>query len=143
MTHFPIFQVLEVWEEVWLDGTPGSEGGIRLYLAEIMEVLPVALESKQWAVKAQAARAMGTVATKLGGTILPATQRQILASLLGALAGRTWTGKECVLRSLSDVAVSGGEIMLANLAADKDGPNMAGMVDSLLKECKKEKVYVV
>ena len=32
--------VLQVWEEVWQEGTPGSEGGIRLYLAEIMEVLP-------------------------------------------------------------------------------------------------------
>jgi hypothetical protein len=29
-----------VWEEVWQEGTPGSEGGIRLYLTEIMEVLP-------------------------------------------------------------------------------------------------------
>ena len=31
---------VEVWEEVWQEGTPGSEGGIRLYLSEIMEVLP-------------------------------------------------------------------------------------------------------
>jgi hypothetical protein len=56
------------------------------------------LESGQWAVKAQAARAMGTVATKLGGTIAPATQKRLADLLLAALAGRTWTGKECVLR---------------------------------------------
>jgi hypothetical protein len=31
---------VQVWEEVWQEGTPGSEGGIRLYLSEIMEVLP-------------------------------------------------------------------------------------------------------
>jgi hypothetical protein len=49
-------------------------------------------------VKAQAARAMGTVATKLGGTIAPATQKRLTDLLLAALAGRTWTGKECVLR---------------------------------------------
>jgi proteasome component ECM29 len=49
-------EVLEVWEEVWQEGTPGSEGGIRLYLSELMEVLPQALESAQWSVKAQAAR---------------------------------------------------------------------------------------
>ena len=30
----------EVWEEVWNEGTPGSEGGIRLYLSEIMDILP-------------------------------------------------------------------------------------------------------
>jgi hypothetical protein len=50
-------------------------------------------------VKAQAARAMGTVATKLGGTIAPATQKRLADLLLAALAGRTWAGKECVLRS--------------------------------------------
>ena len=55
-------EVLEVWEEVWGEGTPGSEGGVRLFLKEIMELLPSALTSSQWAVKAQAARALGTVA---------------------------------------------------------------------------------
>ena len=32
--------ILEVWEEVWLEGTPGTKAGIRLYLTEIMELLP-------------------------------------------------------------------------------------------------------
>ena len=32
--------IMEVWEEVWLEGTPGTEAGIRLYLTEIMELLP-------------------------------------------------------------------------------------------------------
>ena len=49
--------------------------------------------------QAQAARAMGTVATKLGGTIAPATQKRLADLLVAALAGRTWAGKECVLRS--------------------------------------------
>ena len=29
-------ECLEVWEEVWNEGTPGTEGGIRLYLTEII-----------------------------------------------------------------------------------------------------------
>ena len=41
----------------------------RLFLKEIMELLPGALTSSQWAVKAQAARALGTVAKKLGANI--------------------------------------------------------------------------
>ena len=32
--------ILQVWEEVWLEGTPGTEAGIRLYLTEMMELLP-------------------------------------------------------------------------------------------------------
>jgi len=127
--------VLEVWEEVWLDGTPGSEGGIRLYQAEIMELLPQALGSNQWAVKAQAARAIGTVATKLGGTIQPGIQKKLVGLLLTGLEGRTWTGKECLLRSLADIASSGPEIMVVNMAEEMDK-----LVEALLKECRKQKL---
>ena len=35
--------IMEVWEEVWLEGTPGTEAGIRLYLTEIMELLPAGM----------------------------------------------------------------------------------------------------
>ena len=96
----------EIWEEIWQDGTPGNEGGIRLYLNEIMELIPKAMESGQWSVKAQAARAMGTICTKLGGTINPVVQKRIAALLIGALAGRTWAGKECIMRSLQEQILS-------------------------------------
>jgi len=129
-------EVLEVWEEVWLDGTPGSEGGIRLYQSEIMDLLPQALGSNQWAVKAQAARAIGTIATKLGGTIQPAIQKKLLELLLSGLEGRTWAGKECLLRSLADIASSGAELMNANMKEEIQGK----LVEALLKECRKEKL---
>jgi len=128
-------EVLEVWEEVWLDGTPGSEGGIRLYQTEIMDLLPQALTSNQWPVKAQAARAIGTVATKLGGTIQPAVQKRLIGLLLSGLEGRTWTGKECLLRSLADIATSGAELMVTNVKDEIDQ-----LVEALLKECRKEKL---
>jgi len=128
-------EVLEVWEEVWLDGTPGSEGGIRLYQTEIMDLLPQALTSNQWPVKAQAARAIGTVATKLGGTIQPAVQKRLIGLLLSGLEGRTWTGKECLLRSLADIATSGAELMMTNVKDEIDQ-----LVEALLKECRKEKL---
>ena len=59
--------ILEIWGEVWSDGTPGTEGGIRLFLSEILALLEVAADSAQWRVKAQAARATGKIAQKLGG----------------------------------------------------------------------------
>ena len=82
--------ILEIWGEVWADGTPGTEGGIRLYLKEIVAILEVAIESQQWRVKAQAARAMGTVATKLGAGLPQKEQKLLLTILINALAGRTW-----------------------------------------------------
>jgi len=128
-------EVLDVWEEVWQEGTPGSEGGIRLFLTEIMELLPLALTSSQWNVKAQAARALGTVGKKLGGTILPEVQIKMLELLVTGLEGRTWTGKESLLRALADIASSAPEILRENMKNDHDK-----ILNALLKECRKEKV---
>ena len=33
--------ILEIWGEVWSDGTPGTEGGIRLYLKAKRKLLAV------------------------------------------------------------------------------------------------------
>ena len=55
-----------------------------------MAILEVAVESQQWRVKAQAARAMGTVATKLGPGLPQREQKLLLTILINALAGRTW-----------------------------------------------------
>ena len=86
-------------------------------------------------------RAMGTVATKLGGTIQASTQRKLATVLTTALAGRTWTGKECLLRSLSDLAVSAPEILATTLAGAKEGDiDRQTLVAALMKECKKEKL---
>merc|ERR1719244_229958 len=124
----------------FVTGLSDRNPGIRLYLTEIMELLPQALESGQWAVKAQAARAMGTVVTKLGGTIQSATQRKLVTHLLTGLQGRTWTGKECLLRSLSDLAVSAGDILSTTLAqAKNEEPTTDQLIAALFKECKKEK----
>ena len=94
---------------------------------------------------------MGTVVTKLGGTIQPATQRRLVTVLVSALQvrdschggmegirwhpsrkpfthqspqpappqGRTWTGKECLLRSLSDLAVSGPDLLAIHAHAPR------------------------
>ena len=53
--------ILDVWDEVWTDGTPGTESGIKLYMKEIVALLTSALESQQWKMKAQAAKAMGAI----------------------------------------------------------------------------------
>jgi len=127
--------ILDVWEEVWSEGTPGSEGGIRLFLTEIMELLPNALSSNQWPVKAQAAKAIGTVAKKLGATIQSETQIKLLELLLTGLEGRTWTGKENLLRAIADIAKSAPELLRNNLKDNNDK-----LINALLKECRKEKV---
>lgn len=56
----------DVWSEVWSEATPGMEGGLRLYLEEITSLVCPLLQSQSWPTRAQAARAMETVAEKLG-----------------------------------------------------------------------------
>ncbi len=134
--------VLEIWEEVWSDNTPGTEGGIRLYLKEIVALLSAAAESQSWKLKAQACRAMGAAASKLGSSIAAVEQGKMLAVLGNSLSGRTWDGKEEVVAALADVCVHGKES--EGIQSLVKGNNEAGLtagvvVEALLKECRKEK----
>ena len=61
------------------------------------------MTSQQWPVKAQAARAIGTVATKLETNIQAETQARLVSLLLAGLEGRTWAGKESLMKSLADI----------------------------------------
>ena len=136
---------LEVWEEVWNEGTPGTEGGIRLYLTEIISLLSAAIESPQWKIKAEAARAMGTVAHKLEDAIPVKEQKHLLTILLNGLAGRTWNGKEAILTALSSVCKSGApsvrELLKGEaMEADSGKIDEEALVQCLFKECKKEKL---
>ena len=140
-------ECLQVWEEVWNEGTPGTEGGVRLYLTEIMNLLAAAIESPQWKIKAEAARAMGTVAIKLENAMPAKEQKQLLTLLLNGLAGRTWNGKEALLAALADVCKSGAtsirELLNSeSMDIDDSTQNIEenSLVQCLFKECKKEKV---
>ena len=80
----------------------------------------MACESAQWRVKAQAARAIGKVAQKLGksGSFPIKGQKRCMALLLNGLAGRTWTGKEALLGALADLCQHGS---VKEMAADTSG----------------------
>ena len=136
-------EAFETWEEVWSEGTPGTEGGIRLFLTEIVSLLSLAIESPQWKVKAQSARAIGTVAQKLGEKIPPKEQKVLFALLLNGLAGRTWNGKEDLLVALSDVCKH-GSASIKHCLADNSEQDMNItediLVQCLLKECQKERM---
>lgn len=71
----------------------GTEAGIKLYLPEIVQLLQETLQSQSWSTKAQAARAMSTVADKLGSNLGPPHLGNLLSALLVGLQGRTWAGK--------------------------------------------------
>ncbi|XP_019632493.1 PREDICTED: proteasome-associated protein ECM29 homolog [Branchiostoma belcheri] len=129
-----------VWEEVWLDSIPGTESGIKLYLKEIIELVRPALEAQSWHTKAQAASAMNTVATKLGANLGPPHLGTMLKALVGGLAGRTWKGKEELLKAITSVCIQ----CKTSLANPQEGttsqPSVEEVVEAVLKESRKEKL---
>ena len=45
--------VADVWASVWTDHAAGMEGGVRLYMSEILEIALPLLESRSWSTKKQ------------------------------------------------------------------------------------------
>ncbi|XP_070562742.1 proteasome adapter and scaffold protein ECM29-like isoform X2 [Ptychodera flava] len=129
-----------VWEEVWLDSTPGTEGGIRLYLSEIVDITERMLGSQSWHMKAQAASAMSTVATKLASTLKPPHLGSLLKALLKGLSGRTWDGKESLLKAVQSIGVSCKEALQSPSENTEDQPSMNEVFTAVLKECKRDKI---
>ncbi|GAB1605474.1 proteasome adapter and scaffold protein ECM29-like [Argonauta hians] len=130
---------LSVWDEIWFEITPGTEPGIRLYLEEISEILCSSLEAQQWEIKGQAARAIGTIATKLGPKLTSPTGDVLLKALLSGLSGRTWKGKENLLDSVEKICCNCKPLLEDRTEATEDKPDINQVVDIVLRECKKEK----
>ncbi|KFP77947.1 Proteasome-associated protein ECM29, partial [Acanthisitta chloris] len=91
-----------LWAEVWQENVPGTQGGIRLYMQELIAITQRALQSQSWKMKAQGAAAMASIA-KQTGSLVPPHLGIVLSALLQGLPGRTWTGKEELLKAVASV----------------------------------------
>uniref|UniRef100_A0A671RNL6 Proteasome-associated protein ECM29 homolog n=1 Tax=Sinocyclocheilus anshuiensis TaxID=1608454 RepID=A0A671RNL6_9TELE len=124
-----------LWSEVWQEHVPGSFGGIRLYMTELIAITQRALQSQSWKMKAQGAAAMATIAKQQTGSLVAPHLGMVLSALLQGLAGRTWAGKEELLKAVGSV-VSKCSVELQKPAAGQ--PTVSEVLDLVLKECKKE-----
>ncbi|KAJ8977535.1 hypothetical protein NQ317_010055 [Molorchus minor] len=130
-------KTLEVWTEIWSEQSPGTETGIRQNLQNICEMLKTALESPSWTIKAQAANAVTTVAHKLGSTMDPTHRNTLINILLTGLSGRTWNGKDKLLKALASICSSCKD----SIQSDKD-VDVEAILSAVLRESKKdESVY--
>lgn len=94
---------LEIFNEIWMEHCPGTESGIRQNIESICGILKTALESPSWTMKAQAANAISTIANKLKASMEVKHRNALLAILLNGLTGRTWNGKDKLLKALSNI----------------------------------------
>ncbi|KAG7272777.1 hypothetical protein CRUP_036837, partial [Coryphaenoides rupestris] len=107
-----------LWSEVWQENVPGSFGGIRLYMTELIAITQKALQSQSWKIKAQGAAAMATVAREQTGSLVA-----------------PHLGLEELLRAIgSVVSKCSGELQKPCAGQ----PTVAEVLELVLKECRKE-----
>ncbi|XP_041640941.1 proteasome adapter and scaffold protein ECM29 [Cheilinus undulatus] len=124
-----------LWAEVWQENVPGSFGGIRLYMTELIAITQKALQSQSWKMKAQGAAAMATVAKEQTGSLVAPHLGMVLTALMQGLSGRTWAGKEELLKAIGSV-VSKCSTELQKPCTGQ--PTIPEVLEVVLKECRKE-----
>ena len=89
----------EVFEETWNENAGGSRA-VLLYLREIISLTSQYLESPRWSVKHTSAFAIAAVIDSVGSTTSAAHAGLIWPALQKAVSGKTWEGKEVILRAV-------------------------------------------
>ncbi|MBN3274657.1 ECM29 protein, partial [Polyodon spathula] len=124
-----------LWTEVWQDNVPGSFGGIRLYMQELIAITQKALQSQSWKMKAQGAAAMASIAKQQTGSLVAPHLGMVLSALLQGLAGRIWTGKEELLKAIGSVVSACSGDLKKSVPGQ---PSIIEVTELVLKECHKE-----
>ncbi|CAL5867715.1 uncharacterized protein PFLUO_LOCUS1934 [Penicillium psychrofluorescens] len=91
--------VKEDFEKTWQDNVGGSRA-VSLYIREIVGLVADNLDSPRWAIKHTAARAIAQAVLALDAEIDLSTAQLVWPVLERALSGKTWEGKEVVLKAL-------------------------------------------
>ncbi|KAL4881504.1 proteasome stabiliser-domain-containing protein [Aspergillus karnatakaensis] len=90
--------VRDVFDKTWQDNVGGNRA-VSLYIKEITDLVREDLQSARWAIKHTAALAMASAIESLDSEIDLSTSQYVWPVLEKALAGKTWEGKENVLRA--------------------------------------------
>lgn len=136
------------WKEVWSEGSPSSDTGLRLYSVEITRICARRLaESSQYKVKRSAAAALGAMA----GAVTSVSSSEVgdsslanaAAALLGALPGHIWDGKEAALTAIGTIASaaakSGEGSVERTTAVWSQVGGACAVVTAMIRECNRGK----
>lgn len=107
--HDPVESIREPFTETWSENTGGA-GAIKLYIRQIMTLLAGRLEDPQWRVKQVAALTLADACEAIGVDIREHLSL-VMPLLLKGVGGRTWKGKEAVLKALVVVAQNAKEAL--------------------------------
>ena len=100
-----------LFKNTWNENVGGSRT-VLLYLKEIIDLSSKHLESPRWSIKHTSAYAIAECISSLGAGISDGDANIIWPALEKAIAGKTWEGKERVLRALYVYFVAVQDYML-------------------------------
>ncbi len=92
-----------LFEDTWNENVGGSRA-VLLYFKEIVELASQHLDSARWSTKHTSAFAVADVVTSSGSAISDANARIVWPALEKALSGKTWEGKENIVKALIHLA---------------------------------------
>lgn len=92
-----------LFEDTWNENVGGSRA-VLLYLKEIVDLASQHLDSARWSIKHTSAFAVADVVTSSGNAISDANARMLWPALEKALSGKTWEGKEIIVKALIQLA---------------------------------------
>ncbi len=90
--------VKELFQNTWNENVGGSRA-VLLYLQEILQLGVQNLDSPRWAIKHASALAVADTVTALASDVDLANAKLIWPALEKALSGKSWDGKEKVLKA--------------------------------------------
>lgn len=123
------------WTDVWEEGAPSTQAGLRHYAKEITGICEKRLTtSSQYGVKRSAAAALGALANASNESVDVKYIRKAGTALVRAVPGHIWDGKIAVIES---IGVTGASYPKAEVWADVGG--LRGVVETLLGEVKRGK----
>ena len=96
-------RVKTLFEDTWSENVGGSRA-VLLYLKEIVDLASQHLDSARWSIKHTSAFAVADVVTSSGNAISDKNARMLWPSLEKALSGKTWEGKENIVKALIHLA---------------------------------------
>lgn len=103
--HDDSARVKEYFQDTWNENVGGSRA-VLLYLKEIISLASQHLDSPRWSVKHTAATAVAEVVICSGSEISDSNAKIIWPALEKAVGGKTWEGKENVLKGLVEFVKS-------------------------------------
>ena len=95
-----------LFEDTWNENVGGSRA-VLLYLKEIISLVSQYLDSARWSVKHTSAFTIADVVNSAGSSISDSDAKVIWPALEKALSGKTWEGKEKILKAFVQFAKNG------------------------------------